>query len=74
MDTAALFGGKLAVTEIATREFNHYPLAMIAQPGERLGLRIEFDTGVFEPHSIEALTKRFKRVLTAMTAVPGHSS
>ena len=45
---------------------------MIAQPGEELGLRIEFDTGVFEPHTIEALTKRFKRVLKAMTAVAEH--
>lgn len=74
LDTAALFGGKLAVTEIATREFNHYPLAMIAQPGEELGLRIEFDTGMFEPHSIEALTRRFKRVLNGLTAVSGRSS
>ncbi|WP_240761161.1 condensation domain-containing protein, partial [Mycolicibacterium sp. CR10] len=70
LDTAALYGNGLAITEIAGREYNHYPLAMVAQPGEELGLRVEFDTDVFDTGSIETLTKRFKRVLAAMTAAP----
>ncbi|BBX15727.1 hypothetical protein MDUV_05870 [Mycolicibacterium duvalii] len=73
LDAAALFAGQLAVTEVKTREFNHYPLAMIAQPGDELGLRIEFDTGVYDSERIEALEKRFKRILVAMTAAPGQS-
>ena len=32
-----------------------------------LGLRVEFDTDVFDPASIERLIERFKRVLVAMT-------
>jgi hypothetical protein len=71
----ALFGTNgLAMTEITGRENNHYPLAMVAQPGRELGLRVEFDTDVFETKRIEALIKRFKRVLAAMTAVPGKQS
>ena len=72
---AALFGTNgLAITEITGRENNHYPLAMVVRPGRELGLRVEFDTDVFDAESIEALTKRFKRVLAAMTADPGQQS
>src|SRR6202022_2327529 len=56
IDTAALSGaGELAITEITAREYNHYPLAMQATPGAELGLRVEFDTDVFDADSIEAL-------------------
>jgi amino acid adenylation domain-containing protein/non-ribosomal peptide synthase protein (TIGR01720 family) len=71
----ALFGTNgLAITEITGRENNHYPLAMVARPGHELGVRVEFDTDVFEAKRIEALTKRFRRVLAAMTADEGQSS
>ena len=74
VDTAALFGTNgLAITEITSREYNHYPLAMVVRPGHELGLRVEFDTEVFDAASIEKLIKRFKRVLVAMTA-PGQQS
>ena len=74
VDTAALFGTNgLAITEINGREYNHYPLAMVVRPGHELGLRVEFDTEVFNTKRIEALTKRFKRVLVAMTD-PGQQS
>jgi len=74
LDTGALFGNGLAITEIAGREFNHFPLAVVAQPGEELGLRIEYDTELFDSAGIEAITKRFKRVLAAMTAPSGRQS
>jgi non-ribosomal peptide synthetase component F len=75
LDTAALFGANgLAVADITTRDYNHYPLALVAIPGDELGLRIEFDTDVFDPASIERLTKRFKRVLVAMTGDTGRQS
>jgi amino acid adenylation domain-containing protein/non-ribosomal peptide synthase protein (TIGR01720 family) len=71
----ALFGTNgLAITEVTGRENNHYPLAMVARPGRELGLRVEFDTNVFEAKRIGALTKQFKRVLAAMTADEGQSS
>ncbi len=49
IDTAALFSANgLAITEITGREYNHYPLTMQAMPGTELGLRVEFDTDVFD--------------------------
>ena len=49
----------LAITEITTRERNHYPLTLQAMPGHELGLRLEFDTDVFDAGSIEKLIQRF---------------
>ena len=43
---------------------------MQALPGHELGLRVEFDTDVFDADSIEALIERLERVLVAMTADP----
>ena len=71
IDTAALSGAdELAITEFTTREYNHYPLTVQAMPGHELGLRVEFDTDVFDAASIEALIERLQRVLVAMTADP----
>ena len=71
IDTAALFGvDGLAITEFTSREYNHYPLAVQALPGHELGLRVEFDTDVFDADSIETLIERLRRVLVAMTADP----
>ncbi|KRE34710.1 hypothetical protein ASG82_00380 [Mycobacterium sp. Soil538] len=72
IDTAALAGtDELAITDIAIRESNHYPLTLQASPGPQLGLRIEFDTDIFDTDSVRALIERFERVLSAMTAGPG---
>ena len=71
LDAAALSGiGGLAVTEFTHREYNHYPLAVQAVPGNELGLRVEFDTDLFVVGDIETLVERFERVLAAMTADP----
>ena len=71
IDTAALSGADgLAITEFTSRESNHYPLTLQAMPGAELGLRVEFDTDVFDADSIEALIERLQRVLVAMTADP----
>ena len=43
---------------------------MQAQPGPELGLRVEFDTDVFDAAGIAALIGRLQRVLVAMTADP----
>ena len=72
VDTAALFGANgLAITEITARESTHYPLTLQAMPGAELGLRVEYDTDVFDAESIEALIERLQRVVVAMTADPG---
>ena len=71
VDTAALAGAdELSITEVSARETNHYPLTLQAMPGTELGLRVEFDTDVFDADSIEALIQRLQRVLEAMTADP----
>ena len=71
IDTGALSGAhELAITEFTSREYNHYPLSVQALPGHELGLRVEFDTDVFDAASIEALIERLQRVLAAMTADP----
>ena len=64
----------MAITEITAREHNHYPLTVQAQPGRELGLRVEFDTDVFDAESIEALIERLERVLVAMAAESGRRS
>ena len=75
VDTAALAGDhELAITEIAAREYNHYPLSVQAQLDRELSVRVEYDTDVFDAASVEALTGRFKRVLVAMTADSGQQS
>ena len=71
IDTAALSGDRrVGHHRVHHREYNHYPLAVQAMPGSELGLRVEFDTDVFDAASIETLIERFKRVLVAMTADP----
>src|SRR5262249_21156354 len=71
IDTAALAGDRgLAIAEFTIHESTHYPLAVVAAPGHELGLRVEFDTDVFDAASIEALIERLLRVLVAMTADP----
>ncbi|HZE17681.1 MAG TPA: condensation domain-containing protein, partial [Mycobacterium sp.] len=71
IDTAALSGDhELAITEFTSREYNHYPLSVAALPGRELGLRVEFDTDVFDTAGIEALIERWQRVVVAITADP----
>ncbi|MGB7508159.1 MAG: condensation domain-containing protein, partial [Mycobacterium sp.] len=72
MDGAAMLSTNgLAVTEIAGREHNHYPLAMIAHPGREIGVRVEFDTATVDSVKISKLGKRFTRVLEAMARDAG---
>ena len=71
IDTAAPSGDDgLVITEITAREYNHYPLSVVARPGHELVLRVEFDTDVFDGASIETLIERWRRVVEAMTADP----
>jgi non-ribosomal peptide synthase protein (TIGR01720 family) len=69
IDTAALLSvHELAITDFSNREYNHYPLSVQAVPGHELGLRVEYDTDVFDAAGIERLVERLRRVLVAMTA------
>ncbi|OBF13599.1 non-ribosomal peptide synthetase [Mycobacterium sp. ACS4331] len=67
---AALSAEGLSLGDFSSREYNHYPLALQVLPGDELGIRVEFDTAVFEKSAIEALTARLERLLVAMAADP----
>ena len=75
INAAALTGDtELAITDFSVSESTHYPLIMVVTPpGSELGLRIEFDTDVFDAASIETLIQRWQRVLVAMTENPGRA-
>ncbi|WP_407937580.1 amino acid adenylation domain-containing protein [Mycolicibacterium novocastrense] len=71
IDTSALSGlQELAVTEFTNREYNHYPLSVMALPGHELGLRVEYDTTVFDTADIDAMIERFQRILATTTTDP----
>ena len=71
VDTAALAGEhELNVTDFTIHESTHYPLVVVAGPGTELGIRVEYDTEVFDAAGIEVLLQRFDRVVVAMTADP----
>ncbi|AKK28963.1 non-ribosomal peptide synthetase [Mycobacterium sp. EPa45] len=71
IDAAKLSGADgLAVTEFTHREYNHYPIAIQALPGDELTLRVEYDTEVFGADDVATLIERLTRVLDAMIAAP----
>ncbi|MEB4212384.1 condensation domain-containing protein, partial [Mycobacterium sp. 94-17] len=71
IDTAALANiDGLNITAFANREYNHYPLTIQVTPGHELGLRLEYDTEVFDNSSAETIVTRFHRLLNALTTDP----
>ena len=48
----------------------HYPLSLLAVPGDRLRLRFQYRPDLFEPHRIEAIGRRLMRLLEAASADP----
>ncbi|HEX9833271.1 MAG TPA: amino acid adenylation domain-containing protein, partial [Mycobacterium sp.] len=71
IDTSAFSGvHELAITEFNNREYNHYPLSVMALPGHELGLRVEFDSDIFDVAGIASLIERFERLLVSMTVDP----
>ena len=72
IDTAALLGvDELAITEFTSPRIQPLPADGASRcRAHELGLRVEYDTDVFDAASIEALIERLQRVLVAMTADP----
>src|ERR1700744_2393924 len=60
----------LAITDFTSREYNHYPLSVVALPGDELTVRLEYDTEVFDTAAIDMLIGWWQRILVAMTADP----
>ncbi|ORA15463.1 non-ribosomal peptide synthase/polyketide synthase, partial [Mycobacterium arosiense] len=72
LDTSAFsVDHELAIADVNMFERNHYPLTMqAAMSGQEIGLRVEYDTGVLDTQTIDALRDRLERVLLAMAADP----
>ncbi|MCB0941189.1 MAG: amino acid adenylation domain-containing protein, partial [Mycobacterium sp.] len=69
VDITAFMGvHELSITDFVSREYNHYPLSVMALPGAEMGLRVEYDTHAFDSTEIATVIGRFERVLEAMTA------
>jgi non-ribosomal peptide synthetase component F len=62
---------ELVVTDVAARDFYHYPLTIQAVPGRELELRIQYRTDVFDDAAVEAMAATFGRLLDDMVADPG---
>ncbi|WP_118914297.1 amino acid adenylation domain-containing protein [Mycobacterium shigaense] len=62
--------GELAITGFTSNESTHYPLTLQAAPGTELGLRVEYDSDLFDAESVGALMDRLQRVFTAMLTDP----
>ncbi|WP_229834825.1 non-ribosomal peptide synthetase [Streptomyces xantholiticus] len=56
-------GHGLSVTGIEGHDATHYPLILTAVPGERLQLRLDFRTDLFDTVAAEALMSRLVRLL-----------
>ncbi|WP_456320139.1 amino acid adenylation domain-containing protein [Mycolicibacterium sarraceniae] len=70
-DAALLSGADgLAISDIANRDYYHYPLTVQAVPGTELDLRIQYRTDAFDDAAVDLLAERFTQVLVAMTADP----
>jgi acyl carrier protein len=70
-DAAKLSGDDgLAVTNLANRDYYHYPLAIQAVPGAELDLRIQYRADVFDGERIAGLIEQFQRVVVAMITDP----
>ncbi|MBZ4324441.1 condensation domain-containing protein, partial [Streptomyces huiliensis] len=69
-------GGRLGTEELgvriaSSREFTHYPLAVQAWPGQRLRLRLEYRTDVFDERTAGRILTWLETLVTAMAADAG---
>ena len=60
----------LRVASIEGHDATHYPLSLMAAPGERLRLRLDYRADLFEREAVEAIAQRLERLLSAAVAEP----
>ena len=60
----------LRIAGVQGRDATHYSLSLIAVPGERLHLRLDYDPARFQRETVEAMAARFVRLLEAAVATP----
>ena len=59
-----IFGG-VRLTELDTNDATHYPLSLLLRPGKELTMAFEYQPDCFAGSFVEALSRRFIRLLTA---------
>ena len=60
----------LRLTGIAGHDATHYPLSLLAAPGERLRLRLDYRADLFAREAVDAMAQRLVRLLTAAVTEP----
>ncbi|HZC76428.1 MAG TPA: AMP-binding protein, partial [Ktedonobacterales bacterium] len=60
----------LRLSHVSGYDATHYPLSLMVAPSERLQLRLDYRPDLFDRASIEALGRRYVRVLEACVAQP----
>ena len=60
----------LALTSLEGHDATHYPLSLMAVPAERLRLRLQYRTDLFERSTVEAIGRRLVGLLEAVVADP----
>src|SRR4030081_2985835 len=62
--------GGVRLVDVAGHDATHYPVSLMAVPGDRLGLRLDYRADLFDLASVEGLGARLVRVLEAAVAGP----
>ena len=60
----------LELTSLEGHDATHYPLSLMAVPAERLRLRLQYRTDLFERSTVEAIGRRLVALLEAVVADP----
>ena len=60
----------LELTSVEGHDATHYPLSLMAAPAERLSLRLQYRTDLFERSTVEAIGRRLVGLLEAVVADP----
>ncbi|MHA6616154.1 non-ribosomal peptide synthase/polyketide synthase [Pseudonocardia sp. DLS-67] len=61
----------LSVRGFTSTTFSHYPVSMVAFPGERLLLQVKYDVGLVEEGRARRLLRQVTQVLDQLVADPG---
>ena len=62
--------GGLRLTSVEGYDTTHYPLTLIAIPGQQLRLRVQYRPDLFERSMAESISRRLLRLLEAVAADP----
>ena len=60
----------LELTSVEAHDATHYPLSLVAVPGERLRLRLQYRSDLFERSTVEVIGRRLVALLEAVVADP----